>query len=466
MAVQLHLKPKTLTLPLRSLRHFSSSSPSSGGGSADDGDGEPSSSPPPPSYTSYFSDIKERLRSRQAPPRRIPTERPSPPPLSKPSPPASLEEIRKHLTGYRSRSPSGDAASSSSPPISFQELFKSNVLSKPQDDTKPELPSFSSIRASLSQFKASPTNQSRARRDQFSGSLNEKAIQESSRWRTGEGGDAAARFLSHGVRLPESVFGEETKEKQGEGEKKVLKTKFAKPYGYDELGEKLRKLRPDEARNGGTGWFSLQELNERLAKLRELDDMKSPRLFADLQDSLENIQKAKSHKQKNMQMMSFLWNLGGQTPSFMLKPPQEHLLENYFHPDHMSSAEKMKLELKRVRDEFKLSESDCGSARVQVAQLTTKIKHLSGVLHKKDKHSRKGLQEMVQRRKKLLKYLRRTDWDSYCFVLSKLGLRDVPEYKIPDYKTHNKDKKVKSKKSGKSKSKKTQKPKSQQAIPA
>jgi hypothetical protein len=37
----------------------------------------------------------------------------------------------------------------------------------------------------------------------------------------------------------------------------------------------------------------------------------------------------------------------------------------YFHPDHMSSEEKMKLELHRVRDEFKMSENDCGSARVQ-----------------------------------------------------------------------------------------------------
>lgn len=37
----------------------------------------------------------------------------------------------------------------------------------------------------------------------------------------------------------------------------------------------------------------------------------------------------------------------------------------YFHPDNMSSAEKLKLELKKVRDEFKMSESDCGSARVQ-----------------------------------------------------------------------------------------------------
>ena len=47
-----------------------------------------------------------------------------------------------------------------------------------------------------------------------------------------------------------------------------------------------------------------------------------------------------------------------------------------------------------------------------------------------DKHSRKGLQAMVQKRKKLLKYLRRTDWDSYCFCLSELALRDSADYKL------------------------------------
>jgi small subunit ribosomal protein S15 len=72
-----------------------------------------------------------------------------------------------------------------------------------------------------------------------------------------------------------------------------------------------------------------------------------------------------------------------------------------------------------------------------------------------DKHSRKGLQDMVQRRKKYLKYLRRTDWDSYCMVLSKLGLRDIPEYKAPDYKktqpTKAQSKKSKSKRKRKMK---------------
>lgn len=37
----------------------------------------------------------------------------------------------------------------------------------------------------------------------------------------------------------------------------------------------------------------------------------------------------------------------------------------YFHPDHMSSGEKLKLKLTNVRDEFKMSENDCGSTRVQ-----------------------------------------------------------------------------------------------------
>lgn len=37
----------------------------------------------------------------------------------------------------------------------------------------------------------------------------------------------------------------------------------------------------------------------------------------------------------------------------------------FFHPDNMSSLEKMKIELAKVREEFKMSESDCGSARVQ-----------------------------------------------------------------------------------------------------
>ena len=47
------------------------------------------------------------------------------------------------------------------------------------------------------------------------------------------------------------------------------------------------------------------------------------------------------------------------------------LFLQYFHPDNMSSSEKLKLELQKVRDEFKMSESDCGSSRVQGKQFQT-----------------------------------------------------------------------------------------------
>ena len=46
----------------------------------------------------------------------------------------------------------------------------------------------------------------------------------------------------------------------------------------------------------------------------------------------------------------------------------------------MSSAEKLKLELKKVRDEFKMSESDCGSARVQGKAIATLI-HMGCALY-------------------------------------------------------------------------------------
>lgn len=224
-----------------------------------------------------------------------------------------------------------------------------------------------------------------------------------------------------------------TKDTQGqtEGEKT---NELVKSYSYDELGVKLRKLRPADGKVIGNNWLSFKELNERLVKLREEEEREmtsSGTMFMSLRESLMKLNDKSANNNKKSQpavRLDFLSTLG-ETETFLRGDPKEHLVEKYFHPDNLSSAEKLKLELKKIRDEFKLSESDCGSSRVQVAQLTVKIKHLSSVLHKKDKHSRKGLQEMVQRRKKLLKYLRRTDWDSYCFCLSKLGLRDNPDYK-------------------------------------
>jgi small subunit ribosomal protein S15 len=70
-------------------------------------------------------------------------------------------------------------------------------------------------------------------------------------------------------------------------------------------------------------------------------------------------------------------------------------------------------------------ETDTGSPQVQVAILTERINQLTEHLkvHKKDHHSRRGLLQMVGRRRRLLNYLQRTDLDGYRELTKKLGLR-------------------------------------------
>ena len=79
-----------------------------------------------------------------------------------------------------------------------------------------------------------------------------------------------------------------------------------------------------------------------------------------------------------------------------------------------------------VINEFKRGESDTGSPEVQVSLLTTRIKYLTEHFkaHKKDFHSRRGLQTMVNKRRKLLLYLKREDSGRYLQLIQKLGLRD------------------------------------------
>jgi small subunit ribosomal protein S15 len=70
-------------------------------------------------------------------------------------------------------------------------------------------------------------------------------------------------------------------------------------------------------------------------------------------------------------------------------------------------------------------ESDTGSPQVQVAILTERINGLTEHLktHKKDHHSRRGLLQMVGRRRRLLNYLQKTDLDGYRELTKTLGLR-------------------------------------------
>ena len=75
--------------------------------------------------------------------------------------------------------------------------------------------------------------------------------------------------------------------------------------------------------------------------------------------------------------------------------------------------------------ELSMHDKDTGSSEVQIAQLTGKIENLSKHIKKfkKDKHSSVGLLRAVNRRKKLLDYLKKNKIESYKEVISKLNLR-------------------------------------------
>ena len=75
--------------------------------------------------------------------------------------------------------------------------------------------------------------------------------------------------------------------------------------------------------------------------------------------------------------------------------------------------------------EYGKSDTDTGSAEVQVALLSNRIDHLTDHLktHKKDHHTRRGLLMLVGKRKRLLQYLQNQDVKRYRDIIDKLGLR-------------------------------------------
>jgi small subunit ribosomal protein S15 len=75
--------------------------------------------------------------------------------------------------------------------------------------------------------------------------------------------------------------------------------------------------------------------------------------------------------------------------------------------------------------EHRRQDADTGSPEVQIAILSKRIDELTGHLrtHKKDHHSRRGLLQMVGRRRRLLEYLRGEDVERYRTLIGRLGLR-------------------------------------------
>ncbi|SDS65025.1 30S ribosomal protein S15 [Paraoerskovia marina] len=79
----------------------------------------------------------------------------------------------------------------------------------------------------------------------------------------------------------------------------------------------------------------------------------------------------------------------------------------------------------RIMSEYATSEGDTGSPEVQIAMLTQRITDLTEHLkeHKHDHHSRRGLLLLVGQRRRLLKYLQKTDISRYRSLIERLGLR-------------------------------------------
>jgi len=75
--------------------------------------------------------------------------------------------------------------------------------------------------------------------------------------------------------------------------------------------------------------------------------------------------------------------------------------------------------------DFRTHDGDTGSPEVQIALLSERITYLTEHFqtHKKDHHSRRGLLQLVSRRRRLLDYLRQKDVERYRKVITALGIR-------------------------------------------
>jgi small subunit ribosomal protein S15 len=130
----------------------------------------------------------------------------------------------------------------------------------------------------------------------------------------------------------------------------------------------------------------------------------------------------------------FLTVLGGRVvpiPALGTRQHDNHALTNRRHcliPPSQGGVAPVALtkDVKReVIEKFRMHENDTGSPEVQVAILTYRIAQLTEHFktHKKDYHSRRGLLKLVNKRRRLLEYLKRTDSRRYYQLIDRLGLR-------------------------------------------
>ena len=85
------------------------------------------------------------------------------------------------------------------------------------------------------------------------------------------------------------------------------------------------------------------------------------------------------------------------------------------------------MEKKEIIEKYKQSQNDTGSVQVQIALLTARINHLNEHLkaNPKDNHSRRGLLQMVGKRKGFFFFFKERDIEAYRSLVKDLGIREV-----------------------------------------
>jgi small subunit ribosomal protein S15 len=104
------------------------------------------------------------------------------------------------------------------------------------------------------------------------------------------------------------------------------------------------------------------------------------------------------------------------------------MLENVDNKKKERNAENMGVapqQKQGVIEQFRVHQSDTGSPEVQVALLSQRIDYLTQhfKIHAKDHHSRRGLLKLVGQRRRLLDYLKKSDFERYQVLIQRLGIR-------------------------------------------
>lgn len=210
------------------IRFFSNSSSDPPPKAANASVEKPPQSPANSPYSSPFTDIKSTLKSKSSQDRNPGWSR-----FSDNQSRGSSQDLSINLAKFQRRS-AAPPPKSESPSTSFEALYKQNVAA----DSRGHGVDLSTLRENLKNLKSQP---------------NAEMAGMSLRRRNVGSSDV-------------SVIGKEMEDGNGgEGETE----EYLKMYREDELGEKLRMLRPEGKKE--EGWFSFEELNERLVKLRQVE---------------------------------------------------------------------------------------------------------------------------------------------------------------------------------------------------